>query len=435
MKKDTIFALSSASGKSGVAVYRISGPKSLEVLNSIGPTLTHVQPRLLTKTKIINPITSDEIDDAMIVFFKAPFSFTGEDVVEIHTHGSVAIKKLLTEAILSFDGVRYADAGEFSKRAVLNGKMDLTKAEGLMDLINAETLMQQKQALRQMRGSLYDQCDFLRESVVSIMSLLEAFIDFPDEEIPESILSDAEKKILEISSLLLLHLNDKRRGERLRDGIKLTIYGKPNVGKSSLLNYLAQREVAIVSSISGTTRDVIESHIDINGYPIILTDTAGIHDNAGDQIEIEGIRRAKIEVEDADIKIFMQDTSDYKIAEQMEENTIYLINKIDLQEIKADNYLKISIKNNIGLDDLIVKIAELASNIAGDCEAPSITRTRHRISIQKSYDALSRCNIRDDLVLAAEDLRLAAKSLSNLIGKIDVEEVLDQIFSNFCIGK
>ncbi len=440
MKNDTIFALSSAHGKSGVAIYRISGQKSLQILKSIAPDVKDIQHRFLTRTKIINPKNSEEIDDGMVVFFKAPFSFTGEDVIEIHTHGSIAIKKSLTETILSIDDVRYAEAGEFTKRAVLNDKMDLTKAEGLMDLINAETLIQQKQAIRQMRGALYDQCDNWRESILSIMSLLEAFIDFPDEEIPNTVLLDVEDKISKISSSLLSYLDDKRKGERLREGIRLAIYGKPNVGKSSLLNYLSKRNIAIVSDISGTTRDILESHIDINGYPIILIDTAGIHTKTKNQIELEGIRRAKIEIEEADIKIYMQDLSDYKIFDIMDENTIYVINKVDLNNedllsIQTNDYLKISIKKDIGLDKLIEKITEKASEFAGNGDSPTITRARHRAAIQKAYDALSRCDLQDDLVLAAENLRISARALYDLIGNIDVEEVLDKIFSTFCVGK
>ncbi len=437
MKTDTIFALSSAKGRAGVAVFRISGPKSLEVLRKVANYKSDISPRLLYRAKIIDPDSMELIDDAMFVYFKAPNSFTGEEVVEIHTHGSIAITNILTEILLKFEGARYAEAGEFTRRAVLNDKMDLTKAEGLIDLINSETLMQHKQSIKQMDGFLYKKCEDWRKEIISVMSLVEAFIDFPDEEIPEQVLEDAENKINSLKTSFQRYLNDKRRGERLRNGIKLTIYGKPNVGKSSLLNCLTKREVAIVSEISGTTRDIIETHLDIGGYPIILTDTAGIHEETQDTIEKEGIRRARIAVEEADIKIYMQDASSNLIDSELDDDsTIYLVNKIDLANHKLPKgYLGVSIKENIGLDALFEEIAKKAAEIAGNAEDVCITQTRHRVALQNSFDALERFDFRGDIVIAAEELRIAAFEISMLIGRIDVEDILDQIFSSFCIGK
>ncbi len=436
MKAETIFALSSAKGKAGVAVFRISGPRSLEVLKMLLDNEKDILPRVFYRSRISDPFTKELIDDAMFVYFKAPNSFTGEDVAEIHTHGSIAIINMLTKVMLQFEGVRYAEKGEFTRRAVINGKMDLTKAEGLIDLINSETLMQHKQSIKQMDGFLYEKCEEWRKEIIEIMSLVEAFIDFPDEEIPEDVLLDAENKINLLKSSFQKYLNDKRRGERLRNGIKLTIYGKPNVGKSSLLNCLTKREVAIVSEISGTTRDIIETHLDIGGYPIILTDTAGIHEDTEDLVEKEGIRRAKIAVEDADIKIYMQDVANIREIEAYEDSTIYVVNKIDLSDISLpQNYLGISIKKNLGLEELFDVIAKKAEEIAGNSDDVCITQTRHRVALQNSFEALERFNLRGDIVLAAEELRIAAFEISMLIGRIDVEDILEQIFSSFCIGK
>ena len=403
MTAQTIFALSSAKGKAGVSIFRISGKKSLDILNHITGNLhQNIVPRLLGKSKIFDPETSELIDEAMVVYFKSPHSFTGEDIVEIHTHGSIAISKLLTQVVLRFENTRYAESGEFTRRAVLNGKMDLTSAEGLMDLINSETLMQHKQSIKQMCGLLYQECEHWRTEIISIMSLIEAFIDFPDEEIPEEIIQNAEDKICSIKSSFFRYLNDERRGERLRNGLKLTIYGKPNVGKSSLMNFLSQKEVAIVSSISGTTRDIIETHLDIGGYPIILTDTAGIHEeSSGDPIEQEGIRRAKIAINEADIKIHLQDSADFAKPASYEKSIIYVVNKIDLVDfIPLENVIPISIKRNLGLEKLLEIISEKASKLAGNGQDIYITQTRHRSALQNSYNALERLNLRSDIIIS-----------------------------------
>jgi len=436
MTIETIFALSSARGKAGVSVFRLSGSRSLKIAKSLACSTLELVPRTLSLVKLKDPETKEEIDDAMLVYFKSPASFTGEDVIEIHTHGSIAVTKMLTEAILKQEGVRYAEAGEFTKRSVLNGKMDLTSAEGLIDLINSETILQQKQALNQMRGALFERSDEWRSQLVEIMSLVEAFIDFPDEEIPEEVLTKAEVKISKIHKSLQAYLNDKRKGERLRNGLKLTIYGKPNVGKSSLLNYLSKREVAIVSDISGTTRDIIETHLDIGGYPIILTDTAGIHEHTKDAIEIEGIKRAKQAIDEADIKIHMQDAREFLSVAEVEQDTIYVINMTDLKPIdESEDYVKISVKKQIGLEVLLEQISQKAESLAGTGEGAVITNNRQRIAMKKTLEALERVNLRGDIVLAAEDIRLASRQLAILIGKIDVEDVLEKVFSTFCIGK
>lgn len=437
---DTIFAQSSAPGKSGVAVFRISGPLSLEAARQL-TNLDNIEPRKIY-LKTLTDHSGMKIDHAMIVYFKAPHSFTGEEVIELHTHGSIAIAKLLTHTILNTGLVRMAEPGEFAKRAFLNGKIDLTAAEGLADLIESETLMQHKQAIRQMSGELETIYSHFRADLLKIISLLEAFIDFPEEEIPLETLSSIENTILHLIDSITKHLNDNRRGERLRNGLMLTIVGAPNVGKSSLLNFLAQREVAIVSSIAGTTRDIIETHLDIGGYPIIVRDTAGLRSDSSDAIEQEGIKRAFESAKTADIKIIMFDIAnihkpDQKLLNLIDNNTIVLVNKVDLNnQITSDlTPIPISLKQKIGLDEIINALETKASMIARPAEIPGITRERHRHHLNQALSTLTQCNIHGDLVLATEDIRIAIRYLSTLTGKIEVEEILGEIFSKFCIGK
>ncbi len=471
---ETIFAQSSKLGKAGVSVFRISGPKSLFVLKHLLNNNIEFVPRIMYCKKLINPKNQELIDDAVVVYFQAPASFTGEDVVEIYTHGSIAIAAMLTETLLTIDGLRMAEPGEFTRRAFLNGKFDLTAAEGIADLIEAETVWQHRQAVKQVGGGLEELYNGWRQTLLTIIGFLEAYIDFPDEDIPQEILNRVMTLSGELKYAIIKHLNDNRRGELLRTGIKLTILGTPNVGKSSLLNFLMQRDVAIVSNIEGTTRDIIEGHLDIGGYPIILQDTAGIR-SSNDLIELEGIKRAIESAKMADIKIIMLDAIKLSnspsyfeemadIIDLIDDNSIMLVNKIDLldkslghchpvsvrdidprlrgNDIMEDrllplnkNYLKISIKEKIGLDILLKEIENIAHNIAGLTESPHITRQRQRTCIEKALEYLENFNIENDLVLATEDVRMAIRSLSNVTGKISVEEVLGEIFSNFCIGK
>lgn len=445
---NTIFAQSSAYGKAGVTVFRISGKESLKtikkLLKSDDVVLT---PNLMYHRKIFAPVMNELIDHAMIVYFKGPKSFTGEDVVEIHTHGSVAITKLMTASLLSVENLRLAEPGEFAKRAFLNGKFDLTAAEGLADLIEAETILQHRQAISQTQGSLHELYNGWRTKALTIISLLEAYIDFPDEDIPQSVLDTVEQTIAILTSTINHHLNDNRRGERMRAGLKLAIIGAPNVGKSSLLNFLMQREVAIVSNIPGTTRDVIEGHLDIGGYPIILHDTAGIREGTTDIIEQEGIKRATKLAKDADIKLILFDANDFD-AKSLEvfdhiidEHTIIIVNKIDqvaqvkVTDINNQQPMLISVKAKKNLDELLKEIEKKAEKLAGTVQGPQITRERHRHQLQQALEHLSRFDLKGDLVLATEDIRMMIRSLSQITGKISVDEILGEIFANFCIGK
>ena len=444
---NSIFAQCSAPGKAGVAVFRLSGPESLMALEQlIGKKIDNIEARKLYFRKIYNPKTKEQIDEAMVVYFEGASSFTGEDLVEIHTHGSLAVIKQMNQVLASMKGCRLAEPGEFAKRSFINGKMDLTAAEGLADLIEAETEMQHRQAIRQLGGGLEKIYDAWRQELLQLISLLEAYIDFPDEDIPEETLQQVADKISALVGEINNHLNDNNRGERLRDGLKLAIIGKPNVGKSSLLNFLMKREVAIVSDIAGTTRDVLEGHLDIGGYPVILQDTAGIHNQTQDLIEQEGIKKAKQVFQNSDIKIVIYDATkmneeDDYFRELRDENTIILINKIDLSDAKilSDSYpvkpIFVSIKKGEGLDELIVQIIDRAENIAKPSDSPQITRARHRAQLEQAIAYLTNFTINDDLVLVTEDIRMTIRALSNITGKITVDEILGEIFSNFCIGK
>jgi len=437
--QDTIFALSTAKGRAGVSIIRVSGPKALFAAKTLVTIEDYIPNKLYLADISYN---SELIDKAMIVYFKAPNSFTGEEVVEFHLHGSMAIISMIYEALLDM-GIRLAEAGEFSKRSFMNGKMDLTSAEGLADLIDAETKLQHKSAMRHMSGEFERLCTRWREELLKILALFEAYIDFPEEEIPDQVMEQAKSNLSILKESLVKFLDDNRRGERLRSGISMAVLGQPNVGKSTMLNFLAKRDIAITSEIAGTTRDILEAHIDIAGYPIILSDTAGIRDT-DDIIEKEGVVRAKNMAKNADIKLIMLDSTSPYLPEYLEklkdENSILILNKSDLANPAGENNLgmeavSISLKDEKGLDELFEIITQKAEKLAGIGENISITRLRHRKNIEDAIESIERCKLGEDLVLAAEDIRLAARHLSLLTGIIDVEEVLGEIFSNFCIGK
>ena len=478
MQNNTIFALSTPPGKSGVSVFRVSGPESLRVLSAISDINTNKLSQAKAKLARLYKLETEKtqlIDEALVLYFKAPHSFTGEDIVEFHTHGSIAVKNMLTEAVLSIPGIRYAEPGEFAKRGFINGKMDLTSAEGLSDLIEAETSMQLSQATKQMSGEFERFVNSLREQLLKTRGLVEAFIDFPEEDIPEEMRSEINGAIESLKKVLRESLNDNRRGERLREGLKLAIIGKPNVGKSSLMNFLTKREVSIVSSIAGTTRDVLESHLDIGGYPVILQDTAGIR-KSGDIIEQEGVRRAKSIMENSDIKIIILEArniteEDRELVNFADDNTIILVNKIDQFDGETFNKLEreeqnlenkdekyfnelsrrlkgvlpswlgeyelecSSISREVGTKRILSKLEKLAEKIARPSETTGITRARHRRAIQDALSCLEEFSLEKEIELAGEDIRLAARNLAGITGVIDVEEILGEIFSNFCIGK
>lgn len=450
---DTIFAHCSGKGKAGVAVFRISGPDSLSVvLELTKKTKEDLPPRRMVFSKIHDPRDSKLIDEGMVVYFSNKASFTGEESAEIHTHGSLAVIKLLNNTLFSHHKVRLAEPGEFARRAFLNGKFDLTSAEGLADLIEAETEMQHAQAIRQLGGGLAKLYEEWRAKLLDILAYLEAYIDFPEEEIPDEVTNRANELVESLCSSIKEHLTDNRKGERLRDGLKLAIIGKPNVGKSSLLNYLMQRDVAIVSNIAGTTRDIIEGHLDIGGYPMILQDTAGIRDESNDEIEMIGIERARQIHKEADIKLIILEARELiessnralsPFSELIDEGTVIICNKVDLladtsqlpKMIDDNKIVSISVAKEQGLKELMQIISQKAEQLAAPGENPMITRERHRIQLQGALEALEQFKHVEDLILATEDLRMTIRYLSNITGTITADEVLGEIFSKFCIGK
>jgi tRNA modification GTPase len=438
--KKTIFALATPPGKSGVAIIRISGPDAISCLNQITKT-SIPEPRKAALRAIINPLTDQLIDQAIIIIFPGPNSFTGEDIVELHIHGSRAVINILIKLLSKFTNFRLANPGEFSKRAFLNGKMDLTAAEGLNDLIESETLIQQQQAMRQMQGNLANIYENWKQNLIRILALIEAYLDFPDDDIPANVIDEVNENVASLYKKIGTHLNDQHRGEILRRGIYVAILGAPNVGKSSLLNYLAKRDVAIVSNIAGTTRDIIEVNLDLAGFPVTIADTAGIRESQ-DLIEKEGIIRALQRAENADIKIIMlaaddMDSFNNEISSIIDSNSIILINKIDQKNnlSSIENAIEISVNQNIGLEFFIEKLSSIIEDKFSPSSDPVITRERHRYHLNKCYEALSYFTLNKPLELASEDLRIAARSLGQIVGVIDVETILDEIFINFCIGK
>ena len=436
--KKTIFALASAPGKAGVAVLRISGPEAFDCLKQLTCEALP-ESRKAVLRNLNNPETGQLIDQAIILTFPAPNSFTGENIVELHIHGSRAVINILIKLLSNINNFRLASPGEFAKRAFLNGKMDLTAAEGLADLIESETLMQQQQAIRQVQGELANLYNSWKSKLIRSLALIEAYIDFPEDDVPEQVIAEVNQIVISMKDTIYCYLNDNNRGEILRRGIMVAIIGAPNVGKSSLLNYLAQRDVAIVSNIAGTTRDVIEVNLDLAGYPVTIADTAGIRESL-DVIEQEGVTRALKKAEDADIKVLMlsscdENSFDQEIVSLADENTIILMNKIDKQEAIINGAICVSVKENIGLDLFLDKLSQMIDEKFSPANEPVLTRQRHRQFLNLCYEHLCRFDLNNHLELACEDLRLASRALGQIVGIIDVETILDEIFINFCIGK
>ncbi len=440
---ETIFALATPPGKSGIAVIRISGSKCNIVLHSLGISKLPLT-RYAKLHKLYHPISQELIDEALVIYFKAPASFTGEDSLELQLHGSRAVIVEIFDALSHIQGVRMARAGEFSFRAFENGKMDLTQSEALIDLIDAETKMQHRQALRQMSGALKNLYQQWRNDILKALGLIEAYIDFPDEDIPPLTQLNLKQLIAKITEDIATHLNDKNRGEKLRHGIYVTIVGATNAGKSSLLNLLAKRDVAIVSDIAGTTRDLLEVKLDLAGYPFVISDTAGIR-TTRNKIEQEGINRALRSATNADLKLAMFDASQKKLHQAtldlIDEQTIVLFNKIDLAnnftppKLKNLKSLAISVHLQQNIDLLLEQLANFAQNNFSPSSDPMITRTRHRQHLIAALLHLERFSLEMPIELAAEELRFAAEQLGKIMGKITVDEILGEIFSNFCIGK
>lgn len=397
-------------------------------------------PRTATLVKLLHPISGAHIDTAIALTFPAPASFTGEDVLELHTHGSRAVMAALLAVLSAQPGYRLAEPGEFSRRAFENGKMDLTQAEGLADLIDAETEAQATQASRQMQGELGRAYATLRTRILIALAMLEAYIDFPDEEIPESVLTRMTEEIQGLQAEIASLLADGHRGERLREGIEIVILGPPNAGKSSLMNAIAKRDVAIVSPIAGTTRDIIELHLDLKGYPVTLLDTAGLHE-AGNEIEEEGIRRAHARAANAELKLLVFDIATTpesypSIIALEDKNTLRVYTKSDTQQTKAEpSILSVSANTGEGVEALLDVLAERISTRYASVGSSLITRARHRTALEECLAHLNRVEMSKPLELNGEELRMAARALAKITGELTVDDILDLVFSSFCIGK
>jgi tRNA modification GTPase len=445
-RDQTIFALSSGRPPSAIAVIRVSGPQAGLVLTRLAGKA--VEPRKATRT-LLRDADAKPIDDAVVLWFPGPASATGEDVAELHVHGGRAVVASVFAALSALETLRPAEPGEFTRRAFENGKLDLTEAEGLDDLIHADTDRQRRQALRQLKGLLGDKARNWRAQIVEACALIEAGIDFSDEgDVPAELIAPALAKIKTLRDEIHSVLNASGRSERLRDGLVVAIAGPPNVGKSTLMNQLARREIAIVSPHAGTTRDVIEAQLDLDGYPVTVIDTAGIRET-DNPVEQEGVRRARARAAEADLVLWLADAESRRIAQagQAGHVPIWLVrNKIDLDPGQPNarepsqsvtREFRISARRGDGVAELVSTMIGFAQDYFGTNESGLISRERQRQSLQETANSLQRSI---DMIdrgeeFAAEDLRMAAYALGRLLGRVDVEDILDVIFRDFCIGK
>ena len=454
LDRSTIFALSSGRPPAAIAVVRVSGPRAGAALERLIGRLP--EPRKAALARVRDPVSGEIIDEALALWFPAPRSETGEDVAELQLHGGQAVIAGVLDALATIEGCRPAEAGEFTRRAFENGRLDLTAVEGLADLIAAETQAQRRLAYRQLKGLIGDRAEVWRRRLIEALALVEARIDFSDEaDVPEDLLGPALFAAQQLRDEIAGVLADGRRGERLRDGLVVAIAGPPNAGKSTLLNRLARREAAIVSPYAGTTRDVIEVHLDLGGYPVTLLDTAGIRSSA-EPVEQEGVRRARERAAAADLVLWVIDPSAGGLAangypEKLANAEVWLVrNKIDLVAASScatgeksnrseDKFsLSISALAGVGMEALTVALASYAKTYFAATELAVITRARHRHALEETVAALDRALALDhstDEELIAEELRSAATALGRLTGRVDVEDILDVIFRDFCIGK
>tara|TARA_B100000029_G_scaffold320165_1_gene312532 strand:- start:12394 stop:13725 length:1332 start_codon:yes stop_codon:yes gene_type:complete len=442
----TIYALSSGPGISGVAVIRISGPDTKEVLlKLISGELP--KPRVATLKKINKINTNEIIDEGIILWFPGPQSYTGEDMAEFHVHGSRSVIEALHSSISSINGCRLAEPGEFTKLAFQNNKINLLKAESIGDLISSETEIQRRQAIKMITGDNNKIYNSWRKRLLKILSYIEAKIDFPEDDLPKDIDQKIKVEANLIKTEIIKKLDDQKIGERIREGFKIAIVGPANAGKSTLLNYLSKRKVAIVSEIAGTTRDVIETHLNIDGFPVIVSDTAGIRESK-DEIEREGIKLALKKAEDADLNIVLIEPKNADFAgflrDLINDRSILVVNKSDLGiddmilDFKKYNPIYLSLKKEKNIDELILKIKERLNKLFIRSEDILITRERHRQHLEQCVSYLENFDNKkdtEDFDKASEDLRLATRQLGMIVGKVDVEEILGSIFSDFCIGK
>ena len=442
-RDQTIFALSSGRPPSAIALVRVSGSQAGKIVTALAGKLP--SPRMATRA-LLRDVGQRPIDDAVVLWFPGPASATGEDVAEFHVHGGRAVLATLFAALSAFEDVRPAEPGEFTRRAFENGKLDLTEAEGLDDLIHADTDRQRRQALRQLKGLLGDRARDWRARIIEASALIEAGIDFSDEgDVPAELIAPAMTKVKALLAEIEEVLAGQGRSERLRDGLVVAIAGPPNVGKSTLMNQLARREVAIVSPHAGTTRDVIEVQLDLDGYPVTVIDTAGIRET-DDPVEQEGVRRARARAADADLVLWLSNSPQMAIDHDGATPIWEVRNKIDLEEAgrplaeaetPKQGSFQISASRGDGVPELIAALVGFAQRYFGGTEGGLISRTRQRKLLEETVASLQRCIavIGQGEELAAEELRTAALSLGRLLGRVDVEDILDVIFREFCVGK
>lgn len=434
---ETIFALATAPGRAGVAILRLSGPEALAAGLALSGRQDAPASRRCLRAVFRDPANGTALDDGLWVFFPGPHSFTGEDVVELHLHGSKAVIEAVCRVLARRPGVRPAEPGEFTRRAFLYGRMDLTQADGLADLLAAETEMQRDQALRQMQGALWRLYDGWRTQLIEQLALLEAYLDFPDEDLPPAVQAELTAGVRAVAAAITAHLDDGHRGERLREGVRIALVGAPNAGKSSLLNALTRRDVAIVTPEPGTTRDVIEVALDLGGYPVVIADTAGLRADPG-VIEAEGIRRAHQWLASADLVVLLTapDVPEVSVALQDTQEVLRVWNKRDLAPSPDADRLALSTQTGAGIDGLLRTITErVAARLAGDAGRPVLTQARYRSALEACLEHLRRADAARLPELTAEDVRLAVRAIGQITGAVDVEAILDVVFSRFCIGK
>ena len=434
MNEETIVALSSGSLPSGVAIVRISGSECKAIADCMIGDLPPI--RIATLLAIKDPVNQEELDRGLVLWFPGPNSFTGEDCLEFHLHGGRAVVSAALTALCSLDKVRLAEAGEFSRRAFEHGKMDLTEIEGIADLVASETEAQRKQALGQSRGDSREIYEAWRQRLIHMRALIEAELDFSEEEdVPEEISKEGFAQVKAIRDEISDHLADNRAGEIIRDGFKIALMGKPNAGKSSLLNALAKRDVAIVTQEAGTTRDVLDVHLDINGYSVIVSDTAGLRDS-DNIVEVEGIRRANLRGSEADLVVWLSDISDEDSIPSLDFiDVVYFKSKDDDAQLGSNS--SISVKRENGIDGLLSIIGQRLSKSVGNTEFGLISRLRYRVALEECLRHLDMVidGNTSDIELKAETLRHASDCIGRITGKIDIEDLLDVIFSEFCVGK
>ena len=440
-----IYALSSGRGPSGIAILRLSGKDTLKLCKKI-TKLENIQANEVNFCKFYDPKNGNIIDpESILLWFPKPNSYTGDDLAEFHVHGSNAVINSFLKVLSEQEDCRLAEPGEFTKLAFQNNKMDLVKAESIGDLIHSETELQRQQAIQLVQGNASNYYNELREKLIKSLAYIEAKIDFAEDDLPEKVLQEVHKSIKDIYANIKKILEDNKIGEKIRDGFRVSIIGEVNAGKSSLLNLLSKREVAIVSEEEGTTRDVIETYLNIDGYPVILADTAGIRE-AKNEIEKKGISLALGKSKEADLNIVMIDNSSPKINDKVKKlinnDSIVLLNKSDIKNKKNHKFdvdtILVSIKNNKNIDQLIKKLKEKLSKKFISSSNVLITRERHRVKLNeclKEIDKFLKKDQNKDIELAAEDLRMATRHLGSIVGKVDVEEILGSIFKDFCIGK